>query len=41
MKMKFDLLQTDANSQARAGVVHTDHGAIETLYLCQSVPSVP
>ena len=30
MKMKFDLLQTDANSQARAGVVHTDHGTIET-----------
>ncbi|GAL01883.1 MULTISPECIES: tRNA guanosine(34) transglycosylase Tgt [Nonlabens] len=28
--MKFDLLQTDSQSQARAGVVHTDHGAIET-----------
>lgn len=28
--MKFDLLQTDSQSQARAGIVHTDHGAIET-----------
>ncbi|ALM21952.1 queuine tRNA-ribosyltransferase [Nonlabens sp. MIC269] len=28
--MKFDLLHNDPNSQARAGVVHTDHGAIET-----------
>jgi len=28
--MKFDLLHTDPASQARAGVVHTDHGTIET-----------
>ncbi|WP_124979892.1 tRNA guanosine(34) transglycosylase Tgt [Nonlabens xiamenensis] len=28
--MKFDLLQTDAQSQARAGTIHTDHGSIET-----------
>ena len=28
--MTFDLLTTDPHSKARAGVVHTDHGAIET-----------
>lgn len=28
--MKFDLLQRDPNSNARAGVITTDHGAIET-----------
>lgn len=28
--MKFDLLKTDAQSQARAGVITTDHGVIET-----------
>ena len=28
--MKFDLLKTDAQSQARAGLVTTDHGVIET-----------
>ena len=28
--MKFDLLQNDPQSQARAGVIHTDHGKIET-----------
>lgn len=28
--MKFDLLKTDSHSQARAGVIHTDHGVIET-----------
>ena len=28
--MKFDLLKTDAQSQARAGVISTDHGVIET-----------
>ncbi len=28
--MKFDLLKKDAKSQARAGVVTTDHGVIET-----------
>jgi queuine tRNA-ribosyltransferase len=28
--MKFDLLKTDAQSQARAGLITTDHGAIET-----------
>ncbi|MBQ0116336.1 MAG: tRNA guanosine(34) transglycosylase Tgt [Flavobacterium sp.] len=28
--MKFDLLHTDTQSQARAGVVTTDHGVIET-----------
>src|SRR5690554_7180506 len=28
--MKFDLLQTDINSKARAGVLTTDHGVIET-----------
>ncbi len=26
----FDLLTTDKNSKARAGVIHTDHGKIET-----------
>lgn len=26
----FDLIQTDAHSSARAGVVHTDHGDIQT-----------
>jgi queuine tRNA-ribosyltransferase len=28
--MKFDLLQTDASSRARAGLITTDHGTIET-----------
>lgn len=28
--MEFELLSTDANSQARAGVLSTDHGKIET-----------
>ncbi|MCK0132498.1 tRNA guanosine(34) transglycosylase Tgt [Flavobacteriaceae bacterium F08102] len=28
--MKFDILKTDPESQARAGTLHTDHGAIET-----------
>lgn len=28
--MTFDLIHTDSNSNARAGVVHTDHGDIET-----------
>lgn len=28
--MKFDLLKTDAQSQARAGLILTDHGVIET-----------
>src|SRR5690554_2123494 len=28
--MKFELLQTDINSKARAGVLTTDHGVIET-----------
>ena len=28
--MKFSLLHTDANSKARAGVVETAHGKIET-----------
>ncbi|NVO30827.1 tRNA guanosine(34) transglycosylase Tgt [Hymenobacter lapidiphilus] len=28
--MTFDLLTTDPHSKARAGVVHTDHGSIET-----------
>jgi queuine tRNA-ribosyltransferase len=28
--MKFDLLHTDVNSKARAGVITTDHGVIET-----------
>ncbi|MFN4197693.1 MAG: tRNA-guanine transglycosylase, partial [Flavobacterium sp.] len=28
--MKFDLLTTDPQSQARAGVITTDHGVIET-----------
>lgn len=28
--MKFDLLKKDDKSQARAGVVTTDHGKIET-----------
>ena len=28
--MKFDLLHTDVNSKARAGVITTDHGTIET-----------
>ena len=26
----FDLLHTDLNSHARAGVLHTDHGDIQT-----------
>ena len=29
--MKFELVQTDSQSQARAGVMTTDHGIIETL----------
>ena len=29
-KMKFDLLQKDPNSKARAGKITTDHGVIET-----------
>ena len=28
--MKFDLLHTDIYSKARAGVITTDHGTIET-----------
>jgi queuine tRNA-ribosyltransferase len=28
--MHFDLIQTDTKTKARAGVLHTDHGAIET-----------
>src|ERR1044072_6371857 len=28
--MKFDLLSTDSNSRARAGILTTAHGAIET-----------
>ena len=28
--MKFDLQYTDPNSKARAGVITTDHGTIET-----------
>ena len=28
--MKFDLLAEDANSSARAGIIHTDHGPIDT-----------
>ena len=28
--MKFDLLQKDPNSKARAGTITTDHGVIET-----------
>src|SRR5690554_6438741 len=28
--MKFELLHTDANSKARAGLLTTDHGTIET-----------
>ena len=28
--MKFDLKTTDPKSQARAGVITTDHGTIET-----------
>lgn len=28
--MKFDLIQTDTASSARVGVLHTDHGLIET-----------
>ncbi len=28
--MKFELLQTDTNSKARAGLLETDHGLIET-----------
>lgn len=28
--MKFDLIKTDGATKARAGVVHTDHGTIET-----------
>lgn len=29
-RMKFDLLYTDPNSKARAGIIHTDHGDIPT-----------
>ena len=28
--MKFDLIKTDSNSSARAGLINTDHGIIET-----------
>ncbi|MFZ9504089.1 MAG: tRNA guanosine(34) transglycosylase Tgt [Cyclobacteriaceae bacterium] len=28
--MKFDLVNTDAKGRARAGIIHTDHGPIET-----------
>ena len=28
--MKFDLIKTDPKSSARAGVINTDHGIIET-----------
>jgi queuine tRNA-ribosyltransferase len=28
--MQFDLLAKDKNSSARAGIIHTDHGSIET-----------
>ncbi len=28
--MKFDLLQKDPHTKARAGVITTDHGQIET-----------
>ncbi|HOY94999.1 MAG TPA: tRNA guanosine(34) transglycosylase Tgt [Catalimonadaceae bacterium] len=28
--MQFDLLAKDENSSARAGIIHTDHGSIET-----------
>ncbi len=28
--MHFDLLHTDSKSKARAGIIHTDHGTIET-----------
>lgn len=28
--MHFDLIHSDSNSNARAGVLHTDHGSIET-----------
>ena len=28
--MKFDLIKTDSNSSARAGVIETAHGKIET-----------
>jgi queuine tRNA-ribosyltransferase len=28
--MKFDLIQKDTHSNARAGIMHTDHGKIET-----------
>jgi queuine tRNA-ribosyltransferase len=28
--MHFDLLHTDSKSKARAGIIHTDHGSIET-----------
>jgi len=28
--MKFDLISTDTRSKARAGILHTDHGDIET-----------
>ena len=31
--MIFDLLKTDAQSQARAGLITTDHGVIETNIL--------
>ncbi len=29
-KLTFDLIKTDSESKARAGIVHTDHGDIET-----------
>ena len=28
--MHFDLIQTDTKTKARAGLLHTDHGTIET-----------
>jgi queuine tRNA-ribosyltransferase len=36
--MKFDLLQKDVQSKARAGKITTDHGVIETPFLCQLEP---
>ncbi|MEE0804508.1 MAG: tRNA guanosine(34) transglycosylase Tgt, partial [Prevotellamassilia sp.] len=30
MPLTFNLLHTDPNSQARAGIITTDHGQIET-----------
>ncbi|NNL93097.1 MAG: tRNA-guanine transglycosylase, partial [Saprospiraceae bacterium] len=28
--MKFELIKSDKDSRARAGLLHTDHGVIET-----------